>query len=138
MRNECYRYAKSVADELSALAYDRVYKCPECGEPVDWEKSTFDFDSNEYHYTCGCVSEYEPEAVSIGDYINENALDIEYVLNSNKELIGVTIYVTLGGPTCYIDTRHSCVVCHWGLDEATVPIDNDTSEGINFYFEELF
>ena len=38
------------------------------------------------------------ECESLIDYLGENALDIEYTLNSQKELIGVRIYVTLGGP----------------------------------------
>ena len=43
---------------------------------------------------------YEGEAVdeceSLLDYI-ANALDVEYTLNSCRELIGVRVYVTLGG-----------------------------------------
>lgn len=68
------------------------------------------------------------EQASLYDYVAENALDVEYTLDSSKRLIGVCIYVTLGGPTCWIDTRRNTVTCHWGSDSAEVYIDNDLSD----------
>ena len=39
------------------------------------------------------------ECESLYDYIAD-VLDVEYTLDSGKHLIGVNLYVTLGGPTC--------------------------------------
>lgn len=81
---------------------------------------------------------YNGEAVedneSLADYLCDRVLDIEYTLDSRKELIGVTLYVTLGGPTAYIDTRRNEVVCSWGNGSASIPYDSDISEYINDYF----
>ena len=76
------------------------------------------------------------ECESLIDYLCENALDIEYTLNSQKELIGVRIYVTLGGPTCWIDTRNGEVVCAWGSDKESAWLASEVCEEINSYFEE--
>lgn len=64
-----------------------------------------------------------------------DALDVEYTLDSNKSLIGVILYVTLGGPTCYIDTRRQQVVCHWGTDSGFAYLDSDICDEINSLFE---
>ena len=69
-------------------------------------------------------------------YLCENALDIEYTLNSQKELIGVRIYVTLGGPNCWIDTRAGEVVCAWGTDRAAAWIGSEICDEINDFYAE--
>lgn len=48
------------------------------------------------------------------DYIVEQELDVEYTLDSSKELIGVCLYIELGGPTTWIDTRRNELVVHHG------------------------
>ena len=135
MKNECYKYAKGIADDIKNFDFGFAVKCPECGEIHVDEKLSFDGNAGTWSYPCGCESEFEPETLSIIDYFDD-ALDIEYTLNSNFDLVGVNIYVTLGGPTCWIDTARSCVVCHWGLDEATVYFDSNISSEINDYFED--
>ena len=83
---------------------------------------------------------YEGKAVdeceSLFDYVAE-ALDVEYTLNSQRELIGVRLYVTLGGPTCWIDTRNGEVVCAWGTDKESVWLASEVCEEINSYFEDI-
>ena len=76
------------------------------------------------------------ECESLFDYI-ANALDVEYTLNSQRELIGVRVYVTLGGPTCWIDTRNGEVVCAWGTDKESVWLASEVCEEINSYFEDF-
>lgn len=137
MKNECYKYAKSIAEELHHYEYERAFRCPECGEIHVDEKISFDGDTGKYFLPCGCETELELELLSVIDYL-EDALDIEYTLDSRKNLIGVNIYVTLGGPTCWIDTRRSCVVCRWGNEEGIAYFDSDISEEINVYYEGVF
>lgn len=84
---------------------------------------------------------YEGETVdeceSLYDYIAD-ALDIEYIFSSRRELLGVVIYVTLGGPNCYIDTRRGEVVCNWGADTGAAWLASEICEEINSYMEECF
>ena len=76
------------------------------------------------------------ECDSLWDYVAD-ALDVEYTLNSSRELIGVRVYVTIGGPTCWIDTRSNEVVCAWGSDEESAWLASEVCEEINSYFEEF-
>ena len=76
------------------------------------------------------------ECESLWDYIAD-ALDVEYTLNSQRELIGVRVYVTLGGPNCWIDTRTGEVVCAWGSDKESAWLASEVCEEINAYFEEF-
>ena len=76
------------------------------------------------------------ECESLWDYVAD-ALDVEYTLNSSRELIGVRVYVALGGPTCWIDTRSNEVVCAWGSDKESAWLASEVCEEINSYFEEF-
>ena len=111
MKNECKEYAQNIANELKALYNmddDEREKLEEDGEPSD-----------------------------IYGYIAD-ALDVEYTLDSNRELIGVRLYVTLGGPTAWIDTRNGEAVCAWGGDKESAWIPSEICDEINEYFAELF
>ena len=76
------------------------------------------------------------ECESLLDYVVD-ALDVEYTLNSQRELIGVRVYVTLGGPNCWIDTRAGEVVCAWGSDKESVWLASEVCDEINSYFEDF-
>lgn len=71
------------------------------------------------------------------DWLND-ALDIEYTLDSNRELIGARIYVTLGGPTVWIDTRHNEIVCRWGCDKVERWLPSEISYEINGMLRECW
>ena len=64
------------------------------------------------------------EEISMYDYVAD-ALDYEVILTSQKTVKSVRIYVTLGGPTCWIDTEKHAVICHWGADRAEYAINWD-------------
>lgn len=87
-------------------------------------------------YDGNAVNE-EGEEASIYDWISDQ-LDVEYVLDSNRQLIGTHIYCTLGGPTVYVDTRRGEIVGNWGTDHVTRWLPSEYCEMINEAFEELF
>lgn len=78
----------------------------------------------------------EGEPMTIFDYISD-VLDIEYTFNSTMQLIGVRLWVTLGGPNIYIDTRAGEVVGHWGTDSARAWAPSEICEEITSYFDEI-
>lgn len=86
MKNECREYAKMIAEEI-----EKIYN----GKSEEENR--------------------DGEIMTLYDYIAES-LDYEYIMSNNKTLRGVRIYVTLGGPTCWIDTEEHCIKCHWGAD----------------------
>lgn len=67
------------------------------------------------------------EKMSLYDYVAD-ALDFEVVLTSTKTIKAVRLYVTLGGPTCYVDTELHTVVCAWGGDREEFPLDWDACD----------
>lgn len=76
------------------------------------------------------------EEKTLCDYI-EDVLDVEYTLSSTKELIGVRLWVTLGGPNIYIDTRAGEVVGHWGCDCERAWLPSEICNELTSYFEEI-
>lgn len=52
------------------------------------------------------------------DYL-QDALDIQYIVDSKKEYLGTRILVTFGGPNIWINTQYNRVEGHWGSDEST-------------------
>lgn len=87
-----------------------------------WEYAKRIAEEAETYYN-GTTNE-DGEEVGLYDYFAD-ALDYEAILNSNKTLTAVRVYVTLGGPSCWIDTEAHAVICIWGTDRAEYLIDGD-------------
>ena len=98
MKKECREYAQRVAEEIEA-----IYNGTTEEENDDGEK------------------------MSLYDYVAD-ALDFEVILTSMKTVKSIRLYVTLGGPTCYVDTELHAVVCAWGGDQAEYPLDWDACD----------
>lgn len=76
-----------------------------------------------------------PEYEDIYAYLAD-VLDVEYRLDSALDLIGVSIYVTLGGPNVWIDTRARTIEGAWGTSRAWVGLDCDVCDEIDRYYED--
>ena len=70
------------------------------------------------------------ENMDLYDYINDT-LDIEYILDSTFTLIGTKLYVALGGPTIYVDTRDNEVVGSWGTEKVVRWLPSEIADEIN-------
>lgn len=136
---------KRIAEELEAYAGDDCVKCPECG--CIHYKSDFEERENEdgeMVYICpDCGKEVEDpddlETLSIYDYFEDNEpYNIEYRIDSNKELRSVEIMIACGGPNIYIDTAKNAICLHWWGSSAEYPIDDSTAATIEEYFNEFF
>ena len=104
--NECFEYARRVADELE-------------------------------EYAAGTVTDDNDEPLTMYDYVAD-ALDIEYAVDSQKKYLGARIYVTLGGPTVWIDTREKTVELRWGTDSATALLSYDAAEQLDDIMSEIY
>jgi len=132
MRNqENFEQCKRIAEELREIAAGEVYRCPNCGEEIHRETS----DEGE-NATCPECGE-QLEEVTIGDYFDD-ALDIEYTCDAQKRYKSARVTIAWGGPNVYVDTRKKAVLLYWGTDEEEYPIDYDTCNEIDDYFEDLF
>lgn len=98
MKKECREYAQHVAEEIEA-----IYNGTTEEENDDGEKK------------------------SLYDYVAD-ALDFFAIVSSQKTIQSIRLYITLGGPTCYVDTELHAVVCAWGGDREEYPLDWDVCD----------
>lgn len=75
-------------------------------------------------------------AVTLDAYIND-ALDVEFTVSARKELLGVALYVAVGGPNVWIDTRAQEVRAAWADSKSFAVLDEDICNAIDQYFEEI-
>jgi hypothetical protein len=78
---------------------------------------------------------YEGESVTAFDYL-QDALDIEYIVNSRKEYLGARVLVAFGGPNIWVDTRTGKVEGHWWGDSAYASFTDGI--GLDDALSELF
>lgn len=82
------------------------------------------------------------EQYEIGDMVRgweyiEDALDITYIINSDKTYKAAEVLVGFGGPNIWIDTRSGTVEGNWWGDRASYPYFTDNI-GIDECLEELY
>ena len=135
MRNKHDAHCKAIADRLEAIADGRLYKCPECGEYVE---------DNNLFCECGCqvdlIGSDERDAwepVSFYDYF-ENALDIDYVTNSQKEYKACRIMIAFGGPNIYVNTWERKVELFWWNESGSFYLSGDACDAIDEWAESYF
>lgn len=58
------------------------------------------------------------------DYL-QDALDIEYIVNSKGEYLGARVLVAFGGPNIWIDTRLGMVDGYWWSNKASTPFTDN-------------
>lgn len=132
----------SIVEDLEAIAYDQVYKCPICGEIIseyEYFKATEDAPEH-WLCECGCISDEQPEQYSLYDCFNEDIYDVEYRVSSRDtdEINSVKIMIACGGPTIYIDTADSKVKLYWWSDYAEAYINRTVSNDIESVFNEYW
>lgn len=109
------QYCKRIVDEIEAYDTGSMWKCPECGE-------TAEADGPETCPSCG----EGMEQLGLYDWLAD-ALDVEYTVDSSLDYKAAKIYVTLGGPTVWVDTAERAVKLAWGTDREEYPLDWGTS-----------
>ena len=75
------------------------------------------------------------EELTAFDYL-QDALDIEYIVNSKREYLGARVLVAFGGPNIWINTRTNTVEGYWWGDKATATFDDGL--GLDEALNELF
>jgi hypothetical protein len=87
-----------------------------------------------YEWNEGRDIESEGE-FSAFDYLRD-ALDIEYIVNSNKEYLGARVLITFGGPNIWIDTRRAMVDGYWWSEKASASFTDNL--GLDDALQELW
>ena len=68
----------------------------------------------------------------------DDCFDVEYTIDGRGELIGVSVWVAVGGPGIWVDTRDRAVKLAWGIERAEWGINTDTAYAIEEIFEEQY
>ena len=69
----------------------------------------------------------DDQPFSAFDYL-QDALDIEYIVNSQKEYLGARVLVAFGGPNIWINTRTKQVEGYWWGDSSILSYENDAMD----------
>ncbi len=117
--NQCMNYAKELAKDIELIADGKMWY-NEDDENRSEKQETEDY-----------------REMTMEDYVN-NCLDVTYLINRNKEYESVRVYMTLGGPTVYIDTQTSSVIVHWGSQQVEYGLSNEATEQIDNIFSDLY
>lgn len=135
-RDENRDYCKRVADELDSYAAGDVRRCPNCGEALarDW----YDVGDKFQCPRCHDVADTDDwDQLSVYDYMAD-VLDYDFRIDSQREFSGIRVFVTLGGPSCWIDTEHRTVELRWGGESARYGLLSDTVDAVEEWGRELW
>lgn len=78
------------------------------------------------------------EEATLYDYFDESILDVDFIVDSNKEYKACRIMVAFGGPNIYINTFRREIELYWWTESEKIELDSDICNMIDEYMEELF
>ena len=140
-------HCRSIAQDVERYANGDMYRCPECGEEFDlYTEGNYETADNAEDGIekatcphCGYASEnyndFEP--LSLWDYFSD-ALDVRYLIGSDRSIIAVKVLVAFGGPNIWIDTETKRVELYWWTDRASYPLSLNVCDSIDEWAEEMF
>ena len=95
-------------------------------------------DIEDYNDLCEQLKELENIGASnLYEYFDD-CFDIEYTISSSGDYLGVCVWIGVGGPSIWVDTRDSAVKLAWGGNRAEWGIYSDTAEAIDEIFKEKY
>lgn len=93
-------------------------------------------DELEQHYN-GEITTDDGETATLYDYFSD-VLDVEYIINSDLSYRAVKVYITLGGPTVWIDTYYGTIELRWATEKASYYLTSDIVDEIDSIWEEYY
>lgn len=128
-------HCRHIAETVEAYADGSMFRCPDCGEDLRLPDDVGD----KYRCPgCGEVNEVDYlEHLGLWDYMAD-MLDIDWILNSNREYKACRVLVAYGGPNIYIDTARALVQLYWWTEYAEYPLSYDARDAIDEWAEEYW
>lgn len=116
---ELMQMVKSVADKLNAIGDgNNPYEDPSYG--YVWEDGRT----------------VEEDMAPMDVFMMDEMIDLMFIVDANAEYYGALIYVTIGGPTIWVDTRAHAVKGTWGTESAEWGITSRAVDALNDECEE--
>lgn len=91
----------------------------------------------EQYYSGEIVDEETGEELSLYDYFSD-VLEINYIVNGDLTYSGAKIYITLGGPTVWIDTCTGTIELRWANENATYYLYSEIVDAIDEIWNEYY
>lgn len=88
-------------------------------------------------YYNGDITNEDGEQLSLYDYFSD-ILDYEYTIDSRLEYKAIKLYVTLGGPTVWIDTNTNTIELRWANEKASYYLKSEIADAIDEIWEEFY
>ena len=85
----------------------------------------------------GRATNEDGEQATFYDYF-QDALDYEYTIGANGDYLGVRVYMALGGPNIWVDTRRGEIGGAWGADRADRWLLSEIANEIDAIFSEYY
>lgn len=133
-RDENENTCKCIALECEMYANGDYSKCPECGEQLYIVRDEVGDKYKCPH--CHAVNDVDDyEQVSLYDYFAD-MLDIDWILDSNRDYKACRIMVACGGPNIYINTWDKLVELYWWTESAKYPLSYQAAAAVDEWAEE--
>ena len=142
-KNENLEMVQGIVDDLQTYA---------SGDYFLHNGELFPIDKEEFKLIDGCsivdddcyvfsdgdeVYEGDVEPASLFDYFTDY-LDVDYIIDSQKQFKAVRVMVTCGGPNIYINTWSREVQLFWWTERATAVIPANICDKIDDIFQEFY
>ena len=149
-KSENLKMVQGIVDELEMYASGDYFL--HSGElfPIDiWDfSSKVDCEIRKEDTLCGEYTYYimpdgeeiledDVEPASLFDYFNDY-LDVDYILDNQKQFKAVRVMITCGGPNIFIDSYCGEVQLYWWGERATAELSSDICDEINEIFREFY
>ena len=143
MKNENMKIVQNIVTDLENYA---------SGDYFIHHGDLFPIDKEEFASIGGCsivdddvyilpdgeeVFEDDIEPASLFDYFSDY-LDVDYILDSQKQFKAVRVMITCGGPNIFIDSYCGEVQLYWWSERATAGLSSDICDEINEIFREFY
>lgn len=137
-RNENREHCERIANELKEIYNGSIVKYDDELYNI-WELEEDTKNTPCYLINNEWVSIYDTEIYTLFDYFNDNEIyNIDYILDSYKQLQAVRIMIACGGPNIYINTWDKQVELYWWSDSASYPLNYEICDEINSMFSDEF
>ena len=78
------------------------------------------------------------EQVTFWDYISNDVLDFNYIINADKSYKACSLLITFGGPNIYINTWDQEIQLFWAGDHETLWLPSEICNEIDAVMEEYY
>lgn len=88
-------------------------------------------------YINGEITTEDGETATLYDYFSD-VLDVEYIINSDLSYRAVKVYITLGGPTVWVDTYNGSIELRWANESSSYYLTSAIIDEIDSIWEEYY